>query len=119
MQTQRSPDTILEQIAAIPSLERGRLCEMRGKSGRVYHNLQFWNNGRNRCEYIRSEDLAAVDEAVANYRQYKKLTDEYAAAVERRTHQKRRSGQDNAEKKGSATRRRTPPAKRSGPSSID
>jgi len=34
------------------TLERGKPCARQAKSGRTYHNLQFWSGGRNRCEYV-------------------------------------------------------------------
>lgn len=118
MDSQRTPETILSGIAGIPTMERGRLCEMHAKSGRLYHNLQYWSNGANRCEYIRAADLDEVRKAVANYEQYRNLTQEYAAVVEGRTRQARRGAQDTVEKKGSATKRRRPPSRKSRPSST-
>ena len=113
MDTQRTAQTILADIAAIPTMERGRLCEMHGTAGRVYHNLQFWSRGRNRCEYVSEANLAAVRDAVANHGQYRRLVEEYATAVEEQTRRARRAGADSPEKKGSATRR---PKRRAGKS---
>lgn len=114
----RSPESILSDIAAIDMLERGKLCEVRGSAGGVYHNLQFWAEGRNRCEYIRATDLAAVQEAVGNWQRYQALTDEYAAAVERRTRRARGVAQKDPKKGGSAKRPSRRPAGRSTPSST-
>ena len=113
MDSRRTPETILSDIAALEKMERGRLCEMRTASGRVYHNLQLWSEGRNRCEYVREDDLEAVRAAVANWQRYRELSDEYAAALERRTRKARKVVilQDR-QKGGSAIRRRTRPAQR-------
>ena len=102
MATQRAPQEILRDITAIEQLERGKLCKMRSKSGRVYYNLQFWSHGRNRCEYVRGQDLAAVQEAVANGDRFRELMEEYAATMEERTRAARRNREEA--KKNSATR---------------
>jgi TusA-related sulfurtransferase len=117
MDSPRAPETVLEEIVAIATMERGRLCEIHTQTGQVYHNLQFWNEGRNRCEYVRCRDLEAVLEATENYQRYRGLTDEYAAAVERRTRQARGGPEQGAEKGGSARRQRRPPDRRSRPPS--
>jgi len=115
MDTQRTPEIILKQIACIPTMERGKLSEMRGKGGKLYHNLQFWTEGRNRCEYVPATQMQAIQEALSNYQKYKGLTAEYAAAVERRTRQQRGGAPKTAEKGGSVSRpqarrnRKSPP----------
>jgi hypothetical protein len=110
MDKQRTPETILSEIAAIATMVRGKLSQMRSKSGRVYHNLQFWSGGRNRCKYVSRAELEIVRDAVANYERFTELTEEYAAAVERRTRCARRAG-DGA-KKNSRKRSQTPRGKR-------
>lgn len=105
MDSRRTPETVLSDIASIRTMERGRLCDMRTPAGRVYHNLQFWSDGRNRCEYVREDDFGAVKEAVANWSRYRELTDEYAAALERRTRKARQAVPQDRQKGGFATRR--------------
>ena len=111
MDSQRSPETILRDIACIRLMERGRLSEMRGPGGGIYHSLQFWTGGRNRCEYVAAKDLEAVHRAVANYATFKELVEEYAAAVERRTRRARRRF-DSDQKKGSAKKLPRPQRRR-------
>ncbi len=101
----RTPESILNDIAAIPTLERGKLCPMRKGGPEPYYNLQFWRDGKNRCEYVRKADLDAVQEAVGNWRRYQALTEEYAEALERRTRQARKAVQQGRQKGGSANRR--------------
>jgi TusA-related sulfurtransferase len=108
----RLPETILEDIAAIRTMERGKLCEIRTASGCVYHNLQFWCNGANRTEYVANRELETVREATANFQRFRGLTDEYAAAVERRTRQERKGADSRQERGGSAKRRQKRPRQR-------
>lgn len=42
---------LLERMAAIEHMERGKLCQM---PGRKYYNLQVWRNGRNEVRYVPS-----------------------------------------------------------------
>jgi hypothetical protein len=112
MDTRRTPETILDDIASIRTLERGRLCDMRTAAGRVYHNLQFWSDGRNRSEYVKGSELETVREAVANWCRFRELTDEYASALEQRTRKARKVVPEDHQKGGSVSRRRRPPAQR-------
>jgi hypothetical protein len=102
MDTQRDPETILGEIAAIEVMERGRLCEMRRSSGKVYYNLQRWIKGKNHCEYVPAKELDAVRQAVANHTRFMDLIGEYAAVVEQRTRQARKATGSSEQKGGSA-----------------
>lgn len=104
----RSREDVLREIREIATLERGKLCELHGKSGNTYHNLQFWSEGRNRCEYVVRDQVGVVREAVENYSRYRKLTEEYAEIVERETREARKVP-DGEKKKRLGTRLRKPP----------
>jgi hypothetical protein len=101
----RTPEAILNDIAAIQTLERGKLCPMRRDGAAQYFNLQFWRDGQNRCEYVRKADLPAVQEAVGNWRRYQALIKEYAEALEGRTRQAMKAVQKDRQKGGSTNRR--------------
>jgi len=112
MGTEREPDTILRDIAAIEGMERGKISEIRAGNGRVYHSLQFWSDGRNRCEYVPAGQLDAVVDAVGNYARFKSLVDEYAGAVEGRTRRLRREERAAEKKRASAKTSPRPRPKR-------
>jgi hypothetical protein len=82
MKPSRKAKKLLEQIAAIERMERGKLCPIPGKNR---YNLQAWHNGRNEVRYIREEERSAVEEAVAGYRLFKTLADAYADEIIRQT----------------------------------
>ena len=107
----RSREDVLREIGEIATLERGKLCELHGKSGSTYHNLQFWSEGRNRCEYVVREQVGAVREAVENYGRYRKLTDEYAGIVERQTRETRKAADGEKKKRLETRLRKQPPGK--------
>jgi len=91
MKTKRTRDEILSDIRAIPTMERGKLCTMKRKGGGNYHNLQFWNQGRNQSTYISKQQLAVVSEAVDNYVRFRELVSEYAGLVEEQTRTARKA----------------------------
>ncbi len=82
---------LLHQIAAIPTMERGKLStysfkDRPGLTG-PYHKLQHWQDGRNHTRYVSSDELPAVEAALAGYAQYQQLTQQYADLVIAETRQ--------------------------------
>jgi|SRR5882672_7962443 len=80
-----SKQQLLHQIAAIPAMERGKLCaysfkQRSGTSG-PYHKLQHWEQGKNKTRYIPADELPAVEAALAGYAQCQQLTEQYAQLV--------------------------------------
>ena len=67
--------SILEQMAAIERMERGKLCAMRG--GR-YYNLQSWEGGRNVVRYVPAADAGSVQKDVEHYKRFMELAKRYA-----------------------------------------
>jgi hypothetical protein len=82
---------LLQQIAAISGMERGKLStysfkERSGTAG-PYHKLQHWENGKNTTRYVPAHELSEVQAALAGYAQYQQLTEEYARLVIAQTRQ--------------------------------
>jgi hypothetical protein len=75
---------LLEQIAGIPAMERGKLSLH--SSGR-HQKLQCWQSGRNHTRHVAADELPAVESALAGYAQYRQLTEEYADLVIEETRQ--------------------------------
>jgi hypothetical protein len=75
---------LLEQIAAIPAMERGKLSPH--SSGR-HQKLQCWQVGRNHTRHVAADELPAVESALAGYAQYRQLTEQYADLVIQETRQ--------------------------------
>ena len=75
---------LLEQIAAIPAMERGKLSPH--SSGR-HLKLQCWQEGRNHTRHVPADELPAVQSALAGYAQYRQLTEQYADLVIQETRQ--------------------------------
>ena len=82
---------ILQQIPTIATMERGKLSaysfkERSGLTG-PYHKLQQWQEGKNHTRYVSSDELPAVEAALAGYAQYQQLTQQYAELVIAETRQ--------------------------------
>jgi hypothetical protein len=75
---------LLEQIAAIPAMERGKLSAH--PSGR-HHKLQCWQEGKNHTRHVSADELSAVQGALVGYAHYRQLTEQYAELVIQETRQ--------------------------------
>jgi hypothetical protein len=82
MKGKLEPKALLQQIALIQRMERGKLCRM-GAGG--YYNHQTWEKGRNVVRYVARERLSDLQEAIAGYQQYLRLTQAYADEMIRRS----------------------------------
>jgi hypothetical protein len=80
-----TPQKLLQQLAGITRMERGTLCRMREGPRGPYFNHQTWENGRNVVRYVPREQVPALQEAIANYRRFQRLTQAYADAIIRQT----------------------------------
>ena len=91
MSTRLTKQQLLQRIAAIPAMERGKLSsysfnERSGTAG-PYYKLQHWQNGQNHTRHIPADELSAVQAALAGYAQYEQLTEQYAQLVIAQTRQ--------------------------------
>jgi len=85
------PKLILAQIAAIPTMEMGKLCPYvpsgRPTSTEPYYKLQSWKNGKNVTRHVRSEHLPQLQTALEGYARFRQLCEQYAQVMVERTHQ--------------------------------
>ena len=84
MKAKSTPETLLKQMARIPWMERGKLCQM---GAGAYYNHQTWERGRNVVRYVSRPRVAKLQKAIAGYQQYLKLTQAYADQIILRTRQ--------------------------------
>jgi hypothetical protein len=82
----KTPQALLKEIAAIRDMERGTLCRMRAGP---YFNHQTWQQGRNRVRYVPQAELAALRTAIAGYRRFLALTQQYADLIIQRSRAER------------------------------
>lgn len=87
MNTQNPLQSILQQIAKIQTMERGKLSVIKESSTGPFYKLQARENGKNATRYIPRDQVAAVQEAIAGYKHFESLTQEYAQQVIAKTRQ--------------------------------
>ena len=82
---------LLQQIAAITAMERGKLSSYSPNDGPEasgpYHKLQRWEGGKNHTRHVPVEEVPALQAALAGYVQYQQLTEQYADLVVAETRQ--------------------------------
>lgn len=86
MNSNLGPKEILNEIAQIQRMVRGKLCVLRQGPKGPYHNCQCWENGKNHSRYVRADQLAAYQEALEGYQRFVQLTGQYAQQIITRTH---------------------------------
>ena len=84
-----TPQAILQQIAAIPTMEIGKLSSYvpsgRPSSTAPYFKLQSWKEGKNMTRHVRSEHLPQLQAALEGYALFRQLCDQYAELIVQRT----------------------------------
>lgn len=78
MKSSPTPQELLNQIAQIQRMERGKLCVLRQGPDGPYYNCQSRENGKNFARYVPRDQLAAYQEAIAGYQTFQHLTQQYA-----------------------------------------
>jgi hypothetical protein len=69
---------LLSQIAAIHTMERGKLTSLRQTAAGTAFKLQAWEKGKNISRYIPPDQVAAIQDAVDGYQRFQNLTEHYA-----------------------------------------
>jgi hypothetical protein len=81
MNHSNSLPAILQQIAQIPSMERGKLSVIKQSASGPFYKLQARESGKNVTRYVPREQVPAVQEALEGYKRFRALTDQYADEV--------------------------------------
>jgi hypothetical protein len=87
--TQLTPESLLQQIARIQAMEQGKLCILRQGPNGPYYNLQRWENRHNVSEYVPANQLPAVQANLAAYAQFEALIEEYVHHLSTRSREQR------------------------------
>jgi len=81
MNTPSPLTNLLQQIAGIQTMERGKLSIIKESAAGPFFKLQAREQGKNVTRYIPREQAPAVQEAIAGYQHFEALTEEYACQV--------------------------------------
>ena len=77
---------LLERMAGVERMERGKLCQM---GGRPHYNHQTWRDGRNEVRYVPSGEVEELKKDTAGYQLFMKLAEQYADEVIRASRRER------------------------------
>lgn len=72
---------VLQQIARIKSMERGKLSVIKESASGAFYKLQARENGKNHTRYIPRQQVPAIQQAIEGYKQFQSLTGQYAQEV--------------------------------------
>jgi len=81
MNTPLTPQSLLEQVLQIQSMEHGSLSIVGQGPNGPYYNLNSWENGKNQCRYLSQDKVPKVKQAIEGYHQYQQLTEQYAQQI--------------------------------------
>jgi hypothetical protein len=80
---------ILQQMGQIPAIIRGKLTSQtyvaKGRSQGPYFTLQRWDEGKNKSQRIRPQQLPMIQEAVTGFQRFQQLADQFVGLVEKQT----------------------------------
>ena len=88
-------------------MERGKLCVLRQGPEGPYYNHQTWEKGKNVSRYIPQDQVPALQQAIAGFRQFENLTDQYAQVVIQRTRAELAAGLKKSPPRPKSSSRRT------------
>jgi hypothetical protein len=92
MKNPPTPQLLLQQIAQIQQMERGKLCVMRQGPEGPYYNHQTWEKGKNVSRYVPQAQVEALQKAIAGYEQFQSLSEQYAEGMVQKTRQELATG---------------------------
>lgn len=72
---------LLQQIAQIQSMERGKLSVIKESASGPFYKLQARENGKNLTRYVPRQQVPAVQQALQGYKHFQALTQQYAQEV--------------------------------------
>ena len=95
---------LLDAMAQIARMERGKVCRM---GERPHYNHQTWQDGHNIVRYVPAKELGFLTEAIKGYQRFTELAEQYAEEVIKQTRRKRE--QMFAKPRSKAAKQREPP----------
>jgi hypothetical protein len=81
-------ERILQQMNTLTRMERGKLCcQSRGAGARPFFKLQCWHQGKNHTRYVPTDEVPAVQEALANQQRFQQLAEQFVSLTVAHTRQ--------------------------------
>ena len=92
MNSNSTPQSILQELAHIQQMERGTLNVIRQGPNGPYYNHQCYEQGRNVSRYVPAAEVAGVKEAIQGYHRFQALAQEYVQLMVEKTRMERAAG---------------------------
>jgi hypothetical protein len=92
MKTQTSPQVLLQQMAQIQQMERGKLCVIGQGPGGPYYNHQTWENGKNTSRYVPGPQVEAMAQAIDGHQRFESLAAQYVQWMVQKTREEMAAG---------------------------
>ena len=78
MKKTKKAQKLLEQMAQIEVMERGRICQMKNRN---HFNHQTWKSGKNVVHYLKRQDIPDLQKAIDGYKRFNELTQKYVDEI--------------------------------------
>jgi hypothetical protein len=85
MNSNPPPQSLLQQAAQIPRLERGKLCIIGEGPNGPYYNHQCREDGKNVSRYVPGDHVGAVQEAIDGYKHFEQLIEQHVDQMVQKT----------------------------------
>ena len=92
MNTASTRQSLLQQIAQIQQMDRGKLCVIRSGPNGPYYNHQSWDQGQNTTRYVPRDQVPALEDDLRAYQQFQSLVEQYTQLVVGQTRAERMAG---------------------------
>ena len=92
MNSKPTPQSLLQDIAQIQSLDRGTVSVLRQGPQGPYYNHQSYENGRNVSRYVPPEQVASLQAAIDGYHRVQELMAQYVQLLVDKTRAERAAG---------------------------
>lgn len=92
MNTNPTPQSLLQDIAQIQCLDRGTVSVLRQGPQGPYYNHQCYENGRNVSRYVPPEQVASLQAAIDGYHRVQELMAQYVQLLVEKTRADRAAG---------------------------
>jgi len=103
--TSQSRQRLLTEMATIEQMEYGQLdvffqpsATAPGQRRGPYHKRQVWQDGKNRTEYVPTERVADIKDAIAGRERFERLAGEFVALTVQATREAQPDGKKNGRK---------------------
>lgn len=91
---------MLQEMNSITRMERGKLCVQHPKGGSApFHKLQIWCDGKNHTRYVPTEEVPAIQEALAGHERFERLAEEFVDLTVAATRREREAGRKKNSRK--------------------